>query len=290
MPKPYIHNSSHKNRIRDKWVEYLELVLKGENRHGSDKTISVITFPAEEMQDLLLFAEKGLLQFKDTETGDYSLTKGKIICFEKNQKIWRYLKDKLVNATVEQDFEKFIIDNARKITLGHIDIFPVDCINLDYDANITKNKLPITIVIDRLFDFQSIHKKNFCLFLTWPKPFNVDQDEPGSFDNLIRVIRNNLTDPNATNFANRFNNHYKSIDNLSYEVVSIVGLSKQILNHSSTHGYKLENNEFFFYGESGRQKMLSVLYYFKYIGDVKPNHQIYSEDVARTLDLIQVIT
>lgn len=289
MPEQYIHNSSHKNQIRDKWVEYIKLLLDGENRDDDDRAISVITFPAQEMQDLLLFAENGLLEFRDTETEDYFLTKGRIICFEKNEKIWRYLRHKLVNATVEKEFERYILSKAKSITRGKINIFPVDCINLDYDGNISKNEVPISVMLQYIFRFQTGHKKDFALFITWPMPHEETDDEPGYFDSLRKIIRNNLTDPNATDFAELFNQEHSSIEGISYELTSIVGLSKQILQESTAHSYQLLNNEFFFYGEAGRKQMMSVLYYFKFIGDEKPQHQIYSEDVEKTLNVIQTL-
>lgn len=287
MPEQYIYNSNHKNQIRNRWVEYIKLVLDGENRDGDDRAMNVITFPAQEMQDLLLFAENGFLEFRDTETEDYFLTKGKIICFEKNHKIWVYLRNKLVNATVEQNFENYITHNRKKINGGIIDIFPVDCINLDYDGNLSRINIPISVIIKHLFDFQASHCKDFCLFLSWPHPHEESDDEPGYLDKLSRIIKNNLTDPNAESFAQLFKEEYESVETAGYEFISIVGLSKQILRESTSHGYQLINNEFFLYGEPGRQKMFSVLYYFKFIGDEKPQHYVYSEDVAKTLIEIQ---
>ncbi|MCH8128127.1 hypothetical protein IIC38_19600 [candidate division KSB1 bacterium] len=265
------------------------MVLDGENRGGDERAITIITFPAQGMQDLLLFAEKGFLEFRDTETEDYFLTKGKIVCFEKSSIIWLYLKKKLVNATVERNFEKYISNNVKGIAKGSINIFPVDCINLDYDGNISKNEVSISIIIKHLFSFQVKHKKDFCLFLTWPKPHEEAHDEPDYLNNLKRIIRNNLSDPNTQDFAQLFNEKYESIENTAYEFISIVGLSKQILKESTSHGFQLQNNEFFFYGEEGRQPMMSVLYYFKFIDEEKPQHQIYSEDVARTLIRIQTL-
>jgi len=289
MPEAYIHNSSHKNQVRDKWVKYIRMVVDGENRDKNDNAIGVITFPAEGIQDLLLFAEHGYLEFEDTQTGSYILTKGKVVCFEKRSDIWRALKMKLVNVMVEKDFEKFFTNNLKGIRRGKIEIFPVDCINLDYDANISKTEVPIEIMIDYLFGFQADHQKDFVLFITWPRPFNEDDDEPGFQEGLKRTIRNNLTDPNAAVFAELFNNKHGQIEGIGYEFISIVGLSKQIVDKSSSNGYQLINNEFILYGEEGHQPMMSVLYYFKFLPNAPPHHEIYSEDVPKTLIEIQTL-
>ena len=52
----YIHNSAHKDFIRTKWIEFIN------DNYNEDEIFGVITFPAEEMHDLRLFAENGLIE------------------------------------------------------------------------------------------------------------------------------------------------------------------------------------------------------------------------------------
>lgn len=286
----YIYNSEHKNEVRQKWVCFLRQVIEGEERDEEDG-VNLITFPAEEFQDLRLFSEQGLIEFEDTESGDLRLTKGKVTCFESRTKIWKSLRKTLVNVNVERTkFETYITNQFQSLRNGKISLFPVDAINLDYDGNISKQSIPITTTISHIFSLQANHEKNFCLFLTWPKPHDPQSDQPGFLDTLKRVINDNLTDPNATEFATRFNQQFQSIDDIDYDFTSFVGLTKQIIQTSTSNRYQLIENEFFFYGEEERQKMFSVLYYFEFVGDGKPTHQIYSEDVGKSLIEVQDLT
>lgn len=285
----YIYNSEHKNEVRQKWVTFLKKIVE-EDQREDDQGISVITFPAEEMQDLLLFAENGLIEFEDTETGSLLLKKGKVTCFESNGKIFKSLRTRLINVQIERNFDTFISNKFKELNRGKINLFPVDAINLDYDGNISKQSIPIITTINHVFSLQANHEKDFCLFLTWPKPHDPNHDEPGFLDALKRVINDNLTNPNSVNFAELFKSQYESIDQVDYDFISFVGLTKQIIRISTSNRYQLIENEFLFYGEEERQKMFSVLYYFKFIGDEKPEHQLYSEDVSKSLVDVQNLT
>ena len=104
--KAYVNNSGHKDQIREEWINQIYSLAEANGLDINKNGISVITFPAEEMQDLLLFHDRGLIKFEDTQTGAKNVVKGRVVCFEKNSKVHRYLKSRLVNATVERDFEK----------------------------------------------------------------------------------------------------------------------------------------------------------------------------------------
>ena len=271
----YIHNSSHKEFIRDKWVEFIQDII------GEDEELGIITFPAEEMQDLLLLKERGLLDWEVNETGNFTITKGKIICFEKSTKIYMKLHTKLVGAVVEStEIGSYFRMKYHSIMNGNATVFPVTAINLDYDGNLSKNKVPIQEKIDLIFKFQGAHTKNFSLFMTWPDTENEDTAE---YKTLLRqTIVNNLADPSATTFRDSFLENY-NLDELNYDDLSIIGLTKLIFRNSSNAYYKLIKHEFYIYGEIGRKKMYSILLNFEYIGNGTSQNTIYSQDVVSAL-------
>lgn len=289
MTAKYIKNSNHKDSIRDRWVYFIEEMVK-EDGSLAEEGIGVITFPAEEMNDLELFESKGFIGWEETETGNLSIVKGKVICFEKSSQIWRKLKAKLINAIVlEAEFEKYVSNNFNAFVKGSIKIFPVDVINLDYDGAISRNSLPIDVTIGLIFDLQSKFQKNFSLFLTWPRPHNPEKDEPDFLNSLKETITNNLTDPRATGFKEIFEKDFKSVDEFEYHSLSIVGLTKKILAHASSKKYQVKRYEYYSYGEPGRQQMMSVLYHFCFVGQGKTQNSIYSEDVPKALAPVSIL-
>jgi hypothetical protein len=277
----YLHNSAHKEFIRDKWVEFIEAILiDGEE-------LGVITFPAEEMQDLLLFKDKGLIDWKVTETGSFEITKGKIICFEKSGKIYRKLVSKLVGAVVEStEIGAYFRNKYEGIMRGSTKVFPVTAINLDYDGNLSKNKVPIEEKISLIFKFQAHHTQNFSLFITWPDTEDEDTDEYKAL--LRQTIANNLADPSATDFRDNFLESYV-LNDLDYENLSIIGLTKLIFRNSSNAYFKLVKHEFYVYGENGRRKMYSILLNFEFIGNAISQSTIYSQDVVCALTKISTL-
>lgn len=276
----YKNNSSHKDIIRERWVDFIR---SSEIEDPDENGYVIITFPSEEMHDLMLFSEEGLITLEPTETGSLRITRGTVICFEKDTSKWRYLNTKLSGVNVYKEFGNFLSSNYRGLLNGKIKIFPVDAINLDYEKMLSKNEVPIDIIIRYIFEFQTRFEKNFSLFITWPKPFEMDDDDPSFIDSLKQVIDNNLTDPNAISFRESFFESYESVDGLEYEHLSIIGLTKKILRESSNNRYQVSRNEFYTYGEDGRQPMISVLYFFAFVGQTKAQHTIYSEDVSKAL-------
>lgn len=282
MDSVYLNNSKHKELIRDKWVEFIQ--EGGVTENG----IGILTFPAEEMQDLHLFKKNGLIDWEENETGSYTITKGKVICFEKSSKIFRALSTKLVNAVVEsQEIGSHLRQKYDGIMKGNQRIFPLDAINLDYDGNISKNKVPIEEKIDLIFKFQAIHRKNFSLFLTWPSTETEDEE---AYKTLLKeTIKNNLKDPTAVAFKEVFEKKFNEIEDLDYDNLSLIGLTKIILKKASNNKFKLVKNELFIYGEDGRKKMYSVMYNFEY-DEHKADYLIYSEHVAFSLTEISTLT
>lgn len=275
----YIHNSAHKEFIRDKWVEFInEILVEGEE-------LGIITFPAEEMQDLFLFKEKGLIDWEENETGNLTITKGKIICFEKSTKIWMALRTKLVGAEVEkEEIGNYLRSKYQAIMNGHPKVFPVTAVNLDYDGNLSKNKVPIQEKIDLIFKFQAHHTQNFALFITWP--YSEDEDTIEYKQLLKQTIANNLEDPSAKNFKENFLQNF-NLEDLDYDNLSIIGITKLIFRNSSNAYYKLVKNEFYVYGETGRRKMYSIMLNFEFIGNGTSQNLIYSQDVTFALSKIQ---
>ena len=281
MAQPYLHNSTHKEYIREKWVEFASLIV------DPDKGLSVITFPAEEMHDLRLFVEKGLISWTETETGSFYITKGKIVCFEKITKYYLTLRKSLTNATVESlEIGRYLRQKYHAIMGGDQAIFPVDVVNLDYDGNISKSWVPIDEIINLVFEFQALHRKDFSLFLTWP--YTENEDEGRYKDLLKQVIGDNLGDPRAVSFKEIYEADFPAVDELDYNNLSIIGISKVIIQKAARHRYNLHKNEFFIYGEENRRPMFSILLNFDFQTDT-PEHTIYTNCVTKSLEDINYL-
>jgi hypothetical protein len=289
MSLKYKHNSGHKDSIRIRWVHFIREMIK-ENENLNKNGIAVLTFPAEEMHDLQLFAGEGFIGWEKTETGHLSVTKGRIICFEKSQPIWKNLRTRFVNAIVENEFEKYLSNHFKAMLKGSMKIFPIDVINLDYDGAISKNSLPLEVIMNMIFELQAKHKKNFCLFMTWPKTHDPFKDEAELVTGLKETIDNNLHDPRAVLFKNRFEEKFKSVDDLEFEALSIIGITKKILSQAANKKYQIKKHEYYSYGENRRQPMMSVLYHFDYVGQHKTQSAIYSEDVLKSLSNVITYT
>ena len=96
----YKHNSEPKDYIREKWIEFASETYK-----DADHDFGILSFPAEAMQDLHLFKEKGFIDWEEVETTsdngvhNYKVTKGNIRCFEKKTAIYKTLSQKLIQQS-----------------------------------------------------------------------------------------------------------------------------------------------------------------------------------------------
>ena len=282
MSPTYQHNSPSKDFIRNKWVEYITAVL---TRKGKD--LEIIDLPAEEMQDIHLFVNRGLLSWEQTETGAFRFTKGRVVCFEKNQNIEMALSQKFVDLKVYPEIASHLQVNYHKIKTGAQAIFPVDTINLDFDGNISKNRTGISQLLKLIFEFQGQHGADFCLFLTFPNTENEDDSE--FKDQLKGILSSNLIDEYTQDFKNGFTAKYKTIESMDYEPFLIVSISKMIIKESSSN-FKILTNEFFTYGEDRRMRMVSVLFDFKYIGAAAAGHGQYFTEVMKALEPINEVS
>jgi hypothetical protein len=122
--------------------------------------------------------------------------------------------------------------------------------------------------------------------MTWP---HTEEDDLDTYKRQLRsVIKDNLSDPSATIFKERFNRAFSSVNSLDYEKLSIIGMVKIVLKNSSLRRYKLTNSEMLTYGgANNRKRMFSILLNFQYVGAEMTQHQIYSEDVATSLKDIE---
>jgi hypothetical protein len=239
--KEYIHNSHQKDFVRKKWIEFAKATFD-----GADRDFSIITFPAEAMQDLHEFQAAGLIEWEQVETKsadgtkNFRITKGKVRCFEKKTSIFAKLRTKLVDADVRNnDFCAYVATGHSQIMGGSDKTFPVDVVNLDFEERLyPNNRYPIDNTIDLIFTYQKKHRWNFSLFLTWPLLEKEDED---SYKSLLNsTIESNLADPSAIKFKDRFEKEIGSLKNLAYERKSIIGVSKIVLKKSSQKLYKLE--------------------------------------------------
>jgi hypothetical protein len=277
----YQHNSPQKDIVRQKWVEFASQYFE------ENSGLSLITFPSEEFHELSVYKESGLIDWEEMETGGYKITKGKVVCFEKEGNKFRTISKMLINATVELgEFGSVLRSKYQAIMNRSVPIFPVDMINLDYDGCISKIKVPITETVERIFQFQALHEKSFSFFMTWP---HTEEDDSDNYKRQLKtIIRNNLTDPNAVDFKNSFDEEFKSVNDLDYEQLSIIGMVKFILRNSSNRLYKLATSEFIAYGGvKNRKRMFSILMNFDFVGDELSPHEIYSQDVSSALNAIK---
>ncbi len=281
MTNTYINDSGHKGFIRERWVEYIQETIM-DNSDGEE--CSIITLPSDGIQDLEIFANSGIISWELTETGAYNIINGKVICFEKKQKTWRKIRQKLVNVElINLDIGKYLQQNYKKLLNGNNNIFPVDIINLDFDGNLSKNDPDIKETIDLIFKFQKKHNKtNFSLFLTFPQTETEDGED--FKDQLKEILVQNIKDQNNSEYISKFETKYISIDDLGYDEFVIIGITKLILSAASNYRYKLLNQEYYIYGEESRRKMLSILLKFENQGGSHSTPSLYYENVVRVLE------
>lgn len=275
----YAFNSPQKDIIRQKWLQFAN------EYYEEQRGLSVILFPSEELHELELYKEEGLIDWEETETGGKKITRGKVICIEQEGKKYKQIVKKLVNAKVESGEFGFILRTKYNAIMGgQTSIFPVDIVNLDYDGCISRINVPINETIERVFDFQARHQKSFSYFMTWPHTEDQDLDE---YKNQFRnIINDNLED--TENFRTLFENDYQTIENLNYEQLSIIGMVKIIFRNSSLRRFKLSNSQLLVYGGiNNRRRMFSILLNFNFVGQAMTQNQIYSQDVLLSLSNIE---
>lgn len=136
-------------------------------------------------------------------------------------------------------------------------------------------------------NFKKKHKRDIALFLTWPV---VENDDITEYKNLLHsVIETNLDDPSALKFKESFEEKIGTIDSLEYERKSVIGVAKIIIKKASQNLYTLSKAEFYVYGGTGQQRMISLLYNFKYSDKMGHENIIYSKDVVNSLvDVVDI--
>lgn len=275
----YAHNSAQKDIVREKWVEFAN------EFYDEDRGLSVVLFPSEELHELVLYRDKGLIDWEETETGGCKITRGKVVCFEKEGKKYKIIAKRLINATVESyEFGSYLRSKYQSIMNGTTSVFPVDVINLDYDGCISRINVPVIETIERIFQFQAQHHKSFSFFMTWP---HTEGDDLQDYkDQLGAVINDNIAD--IADFRTEFENEYQTIQELDYEQLSIIGMVKIIFRNSSMRKFKLTNSQFLVYGgTNNRKRMFSILLNFNFIGGAMTQNQIYIQDVLHSLNEIE---
>lgn len=293
--KVYKNNSGPKDFVRSRWVDFAKEIFSDQERD-----FGILTFPAEEMQDLILFKDEGFIDWEEAEskssdgTPNLRITKGNLRCFEKNSMIQRKLSEKLIEAKVESDFIPYIAANYSLIISGRNKTFPVDVVNLDFDGRMQANpKYPFDNTIKSVFEFQKNYGRNFSLFLTWPVAEGEDLSEYKTL--LHDVIVGNLNDPAATAFKASFEASVGAIDRINYEQKSIIGVTKVVIKKASQNLFTLSRHEFYVYGDEelsvgGRKRMISLLFNFTYEGKAGTENIIYAKDVVNAMSDIKDIS
>ena len=280
----YKHDSSNKQLVREKWVEYIRLV-----KDGDGSPLSMITLPSNEFQELGYYANEGLIEATAIEeTGVLRIENGRIFCFEKDSKRYLELQSKLAGATSLNDDICSWFRNIRTRFLNgkKFDQFPFDAINLDFEGSMSKLRVSISETMDTLLLFQSKFNKPFAFFLTFPESSNTDTAEYKA--ELVSIIESNLNDDRNQDFINRFGATYGTIENMPYEALQAVGIIKQIIKESSVKNYKCLKCDYILYGGvevEGRQRkrMQSLLFYFAPEVDNVNHAAIYYNDVLNSL-------
>jgi hypothetical protein len=168
---------------------------------------------------------------------------------------------------------------------GRDKTFPVDVVNLDFEGRLYPNIIyPFDTTMKFVFEFQKKHQRNFSLFLTWPVV--EDNDLVVYKEMLHNVIESNLDDPSAVNFKTSFEETIGSMNNLGYESKSVIGVTKIVIKKASQNLYKLDKNAFYVYGGGDRQRMISLLFNFKFDGRVGRENILYANDVASSMSEI----
>lgn len=280
----YVNNSEQKNYVREQWILFAK-----ETYTGKAHDFGIVTFPAEAMQDLHLFKERGFIDWEEVETEsspgrpNYKVTKGNIRCFEIKTSIYKSISERLILAKVNNaDFCAYINSQYPKILNGSDKTFPVDVVNLDFEGRLYSNsKYPFDVTVKNIFEFQKKYKRDFSLFITWPLVENADLEE---YKNLIQdVIITNLQDPSAEKFKISFKEEFSEVHDLDYERKSAIGVAKIVIKKASQNLFRLGRNAFYVYGGDKQQRMISLLFNFIYDGSTGNENILYSNDVASSM-------
>jgi hypothetical protein len=281
MPEvAYSNNSSEKDTVRDNWIEFSKDMFEGDE-------FKLLTMPSYEMQDIFLYAEKGLIKLVKTETGNYKLTKGKLVCYEMVKEKWDIIKTKIVCESI------FCTTIYHGLTSGEYrKTFPFDTINLDFDGELEKSVRNPKHLFDAIFTNQALYKKDFAFFLTFPETV---ANFTGPYkNNLVEIIRTNLSERDNHVFIAKYNSLYNSeIEHIANEEFCKISISKEIIKSAHHHNYRLKKAKFFTYGNrtgrEPRQRMISLLYSFKFDQNRLP-HSDYLTDVVYALETLNDLT
>lgn len=286
MTPRYINNSNHKDMIRSKWVNCIKSNYPDQIRDGS---ISIITLPAEECQDIALFVSERILGWEDTETGAKKVTRGKVVCFERSTPIYLKIRAKLTGNSIVNTGEigKYFQKNYSSIMNGQASIFPAEVINLDFDKNISKNDTDIEQIMDMVFQFQNKHRKNFSVFITFPQDESVADSDEFKLK-LTTCIQSNLDDTANLTFKTNFEQKYEDIASMDYCSFLITGINKLFIRKAVNYNYTLTSPEYYSYGETGRHKMIAIILNFIFDDSVN-TPSLYYRDIIKCLDTIEVI-
>ena len=85
--------------VRNKWVDFINDDLETK---PSDHYCSILTLPGKEIKDIKKFLDEGLIEGTIGETGAYKITKGKVVCFEKKERLERTNGGKIPPVKMEK--------------------------------------------------------------------------------------------------------------------------------------------------------------------------------------------
>ncbi len=282
----YINNSSEKNHIREKWVEFAKL------NYDDEHEFSMIGLTTETLDDVKLFSEHNLFDITETETGQLRFNKGKFKCFESDGSTCRKLTELLPNEFAihsEIGFEIGKEYNKVFVELHQSKIFPCDVINLDFTGSISNvTKRNILEVLNWIFKIQNKFQKNFSLFLTFANANGTNEET--IFNKFEEIIQENISNAH-TNFRNMFETKFNSLQNIksNHNQFLATGISKYLVKFSSENKFNLKKYDFYYY-EKTRHNMISLLFNFEFSNLTIPQIDIYKEDCLKCLDDIKKVT
>lgn len=283
MEGDYRFNSSEKDFVRSRWVEFSRKSYK------NDHEFKYMCMPSVEMQDLWLYAKEGLLEIKDAETsGVKKLMWGEVLAFEHDGKKATEMRNKLVNLGVIPSgvYESVINKKKQKE-------FPFDTVNLDFDGSLEKSMKDPELFFDNLFYQQSNGGHDCSLFITFPE--TVKDYHPQYTEKLREIITSNIADPNCREFKDKYNKRFGISDaGLNGEDLSIVSITKLVIRFAIKYKFRIAEVEYYTYGlrelsKGGRQRMIALLFYLTYSGSLNPTSS-YCNDVMYSLILAKDLT
>lgn len=281
----YKHDSTNKQKVREKWVEFIRIV-----KNNDSTPLSMITLPSSEFQELGYYAEEGLISAEAIEeTGVFRITEGHIFCFEISSSRYVELQKRLAGTTALNNDVCSHLRTIRPRFLNGTKFkeFPLDAINLDFERSLCKLKIPISETIENLLLFQSKYDKQFAFFLTFPESEETDTEE---YKEEIRsIIEANLSDDNNKKFINTFNEKYGNLDDIPYETLHVIGVIKKFIKESSFKNFRCTKFDYFSYGGvkikgQHRKRMQSLLFIFTPEKYNLSHPSIYYDDVLNAFE------